>query len=102
MLELREIPGIGTMKDVSFFELGLGSFDVANLSAELEAIYPRFVVGDIFKHPTIRALAAYLDEAFGARAPGSLEESAPAPEPAETCVASAAADTEIDFSLFRT
>lgn len=67
ILELQEIPSIETMKDVSFFELGLGSFDVANLSAELEIVYPEFVVGDIFKYPTIRLLSAYLNESFHAR-----------------------------------
>ncbi len=59
--ELKDVPGIDGMRDVSFFELGLGSFDVANLSAELEAIYPEFAVGEIFKHPTIRALAGRLE-----------------------------------------
>lgn len=61
ILELKTIPEIGKMKEVSFFELGLDSFDVANLSADLELVYPEFVVGEIFKHPTIRTLAAFLD-----------------------------------------
>lgn len=67
ILELQEIPGIEALKDVSFFELGLGSFDVANLSAELEIVYPQFVVSDIFKYPTIRLLSAYLNETFHER-----------------------------------
>ena len=62
--EMKDIPDLENMKDVSFFELGLGSFDVANLSAALEVTYPEFVVGDLFKYPTIRALSTFLSEAF--------------------------------------
>ena len=89
ILELKEIPRLENMKDVSFFELGLGSFDVANLSAELEMFYPEFVVGDIFKHPTIRALSAYLSESF------------PSP-PLPGRNGAGAADCLINFDLFRT
>jgi hypothetical protein len=64
ILGVKPVADIGSRKDVSFFELGLGSFDVANLSAELENLYPDFVVADIFKHPTIRSLASYLRKSF--------------------------------------
>ncbi len=89
ILELKEIPGIENMTDVSFFELGLGSFDVANLSAELETFYPEFVVGDVFKHPTIRTLSAYLSESFPSPAPLGQNEAT-------------VAGGLINFDLFRT
>jgi acyl transferase domain-containing protein/acyl carrier protein len=86
---VKDVPGLEARRDAPFFELGLGSFDVANLSAELEAHYPAFVVGDLFKHPTIRALAGYLAE-LGGRDAG------------ETADGSGAAGGLIDFELFRT
>jgi acyl transferase domain-containing protein/NAD(P)-dependent dehydrogenase (short-subunit alcohol dehydrogenase family)/acyl carrier protein len=89
VLAVKEVAGIEQLKDVNFFELGLGSFDVANLSAELEARYPDFVVGDLFKHPTIHALAAHLRTMSGA-------------EPASDAPAAVAAADGIDFELFRT
>jgi hypothetical protein len=89
ILEIKEIPGIEKMKDVSFFELGLGSFDVANLSAELEIIYPELVVGDIFKHPTIRTLSAHLNETI--RFPAHHGQNW-----------ASAGDCLINFELFRT
>ncbi len=89
LLGVKEVPGVDARRDVSFFELGLGSFDVANLSAELEAHYPAFVVGDIFKYPTIRTLAGCL-AAMSAR------------DAQDAARGAGAADGSIDFELFRT
>lgn len=88
LLELKDIADIARLKDVNFFELGLGSFDVANLSVELEAHFPEFEVADIFKHPTIRSLAFFL----------SISASV---APNEPPVAVRLVDSPINFDLFR-
>jgi acyl transferase domain-containing protein/acyl carrier protein/NAD(P)-dependent dehydrogenase (short-subunit alcohol dehydrogenase family) len=86
--ELKPIPPIAKCRHVNFFDLGLCSFDVANLSAELEAVYPQFVVGDIFKYPTIQLLSAKIFEAF--HAGSAIKEPVAV---AENC--------SIDFDCFR-
>lgn len=87
--ELKEIPQLENFREVNFFELGLSSFDVANLSAELEEIYPDFEVGEIFKHSNLRSLASYLLKKYHQDDVGYREEIPKIKE------------SRIDFSLFR-
>ncbi|HVU23104.1 MAG TPA: condensation domain-containing protein, partial [Opitutus sp.] len=105
---LKEVPGIERMKEVNFFELGLGSFDIANLSVELEPRHPELVVGDFFKYPTIRALAAHL-AAIGSNAESQTSGSEIADvgrhggRPSDEAEAVRDGDGAIDFELlFRT
>ncbi|MGV0835638.1 Pls/PosA family non-ribosomal peptide synthetase [Mycolicibacterium thermoresistibile] len=48
--------------DADFFELGGGSLPAAQLVASLRRRYPQVTVGDLYDHPRLGSLAAYLDE----------------------------------------
>ena len=45
-----------------FFDLGGGSLTAAQLVSRLRTRFPDVVVGDIYEHPTVGTLAAYLDQ----------------------------------------
>jgi non-ribosomal peptide synthetase-like protein len=45
-----------------FFDLGGGSLAAAQMVSRLRARFPEVVVGDIYEHPTVGTLAAYLDQ----------------------------------------
>ena len=45
-----------------FFDLGGGSLTAAQMVSRLRDRYPEVAVGDIYEHPTVGALAGYLDE----------------------------------------
>ena len=45
-----------------FFDLGGGSLTAAQMVSRLRERFPEVVVGDIYEHPTVGTLAAYLDQ----------------------------------------
>ncbi|WP_193612170.1 Pls/PosA family non-ribosomal peptide synthetase [Nocardioides lijunqiniae] len=45
-----------------FFDLGGGSLTAAQLVSRLRGTYPEVVVADVYEHPTLGALATYLDQ----------------------------------------
>ncbi len=49
-----------------FFDLGGGSLSAAQLVSRLRARFPEVVVGDVYEHPTVGTLGAYLDRLTGA------------------------------------
>lgn len=53
-----------------FFDLGGGSLTAAQVVSRLRERYPEVVVGDVYEHSTVAALAAYLDSMAQA-GPGS-------------------------------
>ena len=61
-----------------FFDLGGGSLTAAQLVSRLRARFPEVVVGDIYEHPTVGTLAAYLDQ-LGVAGPASDREVPPTP-----------------------
>jgi non-ribosomal peptide synthetase-like protein len=48
-------------RDADFFDLGGGSLTAAQMVSRLRARYPEVVVGDLYEHPTLGALARHLD-----------------------------------------
>jgi non-ribosomal peptide synthetase-like protein len=48
-------------RDADFFDLGGGSLTAAQMVSRLRARYPEVVVGDLYEHPTLAALALHLD-----------------------------------------
>ena len=61
-----------------FFDLGGGSLTAAQLVSRLRARSPELVVGDIYEHPTVGTLAAYLDQ-LAVAGPASDREVPPTP-----------------------
>ena len=61
-----------------FFDLGGGSLTAAQLVSRLRARFPEVVVGDLYEHPTVGTLAAYLDQLTVA-GPGSDRTVPPTP-----------------------
>ena len=61
-----------------FFDLGGGSLTAAQLVSRLRARFPDVVVGDIYEHPTVGTLAAYLDQ-LAVAGPASDREVPPTP-----------------------
>ncbi len=56
-----EDPGIGP--DTNLFEIGANSLKLIEIHTEFETKYPgRFELDDLFDHPTLRALAAFLGQ----------------------------------------
>jgi len=55
---------VSTAKE-DFFDLGGGSLSAAQMVSRIRARHPEVAMGDIYDHPTLGALAAYLD-AMGA------------------------------------
>ncbi|MEP9382765.1 Pls/PosA family non-ribosomal peptide synthetase [Nocardioides sp. KR10-350] len=53
-----EVSGAGD----DFFDLGGGSLTAAQLVSRVRERYPEVAMGDVYEQPTVRALAAYLDE----------------------------------------
>ncbi|MGW4371300.1 Pls/PosA family non-ribosomal peptide synthetase [Nocardia takedensis] len=51
-----------TSPDTDFFDVGGGSLAAAQLVAALRERYPRVAVADLYDHPRLGALAAYLDD----------------------------------------
>ena len=45
-----------------FFDLGGGSLTAAQMVSRLRERFPEVAVGDIYEHPTVGTLAAYLDQ----------------------------------------
>ena len=45
-----------------FFDLGGGSLTAAQMVSRLRERFPEVVVGDLYEHPTVGTLAAYLDQ----------------------------------------
>jgi non-ribosomal peptide synthetase-like protein len=45
-----------------FFDLGGGSLTAAQLVSRLRTRFPEVVVGDVYEHPTVGTLGAYLDQ----------------------------------------
>lgn len=64
--------------DADFFALGGGSLSAARLVASLRRRYPQVTVADVYDHPRLRALAAYLD---GLQTPGRPPERTVRPTP---------------------
>ena len=64
-----------------FFDLGGGSLTAAQLVSRLRARFPEVVVGDIYEHPTVGTLAAYLDQLAVA---GPASDRAVPPTPLKT------------------
>ncbi|WP_433323594.1 Pls/PosA family non-ribosomal peptide synthetase [Spirillospora sp. CA-294931] len=58
--------------DAEFFALGGSSLGAARLVSVLRPRYPSVAVGDIYEHPTLRALAAHLGEADARTAPRAV------------------------------
>ncbi|WP_435743296.1 Pls/PosA family non-ribosomal peptide synthetase [Nocardioides sp. SYSU DS0663] len=50
-----------TGRDDDFFDLGGGSLTAAQMVSRLRERYPAVVVGDVYEHPTVGSVAAYLD-----------------------------------------
>jgi amino acid adenylation domain-containing protein len=48
--------------DESFFDLGGHSLLLVRAHAHLHALAPRLMILDLFRHPTVRTLAAHIDE----------------------------------------
>jgi hypothetical protein len=76
---LRETTALEAPPDRNFFEAGLNSATAVAFHECLQLEFGRaFPVTDVFKHPTVRRLAAHLDERSGtARA----ADAAPRPAP---------------------
>ena len=51
---------VTTVSD-DFFDLGGGSLTAAQLVSQLRARYPEVTVADLYEHPTVGGLAAFLD-----------------------------------------
>ncbi len=66
-----------------FFDLGGGSLTSAQLVSRLRTRFPEVVVGDVYEHPTVGALAAYLDQ-LTAAGPASDREVPPTPLKTQT------------------
>ena len=55
-------PGHALSTDQNLFELGADSLTLVRIHEEIESLYPgRVAVTDLFDHPTIAALADYID-----------------------------------------
>jgi hypothetical protein len=50
-------------EDVGFFDLGATSMDVVAVVRMLRGRWPRLQIIDVFAHPTVEQLAAFLDHA---------------------------------------
>jgi non-ribosomal peptide synthetase-like protein len=61
-----------------FFDLGGGSLTAAQLVSRLRTRFPEVVVGDLYEHPSVGTLAAYLDQLTVA-GPGSDRTVPPTP-----------------------
>ncbi|TWV49633.1 amino acid adenylation domain-containing protein [Streptomyces misionensis] len=57
--------------DATFFELGGTSHGVLRVLAALRADHPRLTAAELFRHTTVRALAAHLDGAAAADGPAA-------------------------------
>ncbi|KMS88014.1 hypothetical protein ACZ91_28265 [Streptomyces regensis] len=57
--------------DATFFELGGTSHGVLRVLAALRTAHPRLTAAELFRHTTVRALAAYLDGAAAADGPAA-------------------------------
>ena len=68
-------------READFFDLGGGSLTAAQMVSRLRARYPDVVVGDLYEHPSLGALATHLDAM--ARQP-SVERSSVRPTPLKT------------------
>ena len=66
-----------------FFDVGGGSLTAAQLVSRLRARFPEVVVGDLYEHPTVGALAAYLDQ-LQAAGPASDRSVPPTPLKTQT------------------
>ena len=55
--------------DADFFDLGGGSLSAAQAVGLIRARHPGFTVAEIYEHPTLAGLAAYLDELEGPTGP---------------------------------
>ena len=64
-----------------FFDLGGGSLTAAQLVSRLRARFPEVVVGDLYEHPTVGTLAAYLDQL---QAAGPTSDRSVPPTPLKT------------------
>ena len=64
--------------DDDFFDLGGGSLTAAQLVSRLRARFPEVVVGDVYEHPSVGTLAAYLDQ-LEAAGPASDRSVPPTP-----------------------
>lgn len=53
--------------DVDFFDLGGGSLTAAQAVGRIRERHPEVVVGDLYQHPSVGALAAHLDALGGSR-----------------------------------
>ncbi|MGF1427927.1 Pls/PosA family non-ribosomal peptide synthetase [Kitasatospora sp. LaBMicrA B282] len=73
----RELLGLPVTADSDFFALGGTSLAAARLVSVLRERHPGVSVTDIYGHPTLRALAARLDELTGPRSSAD----GPAPDP---------------------
>ncbi|HET6939135.1 MAG TPA: amino acid adenylation domain-containing protein, partial [Nocardioides sp.] len=64
-----------------FFDLGGGSLTAAQMVSRLRTRFPEVVVGDIYEHPTVGTLGAYLD---GLTAAGPASDRTVPPTPLKT------------------
>ncbi|CAN5435284.1 non-ribosomal peptide synthetase [soil metagenome] len=68
-------------RDADFFDLGGGSLTAAQMVSRLRARYPEVVVGDLYEHPTLGALATHLE---GMAAAGPTSDRTVRPTPLKT------------------
>jgi len=61
-LWLEVLGAVVTNEREDFFDLGGGSLTAAQMVSRLRARYPEVTVADLYENPTLRALAAMLDE----------------------------------------
>ncbi|MFB9313658.1 Pls/PosA family non-ribosomal peptide synthetase [Nocardioides plantarum] len=68
-------------REAEFFDLGGGSLSAAQLVSRLRERHPEVVVGDLYEHPTLGAIAAHLD---GMAAAGPASDRSVRPTPLKT------------------